>query len=62
MNADQILAIDGITLGGTSAAIRKRDRLDLAVLLFQKNTTVSGVFTQNSFSAAPVQICQEQLA
>jgi glutamate N-acetyltransferase/amino-acid N-acetyltransferase len=62
MDADQIFAIDGLTLGATSAAIRKRDRLDLVVLLLQKNTTVSGVFTQNSFCAAPVQICQEQLA
>lgn len=59
---DHIFAIEGLTLGVTSAAIRKGDRSDLVVLLLEENTTVAGVFTQNSFSAAPVQICQQQLA
>ena len=62
MNDESILAIDGLTLGATSAAIRKRGRLDLAVLLLEENSTVAGVFTQNNFSAAPVQICRQQLA
>lgn len=59
--SDHIFAIEGLTLGATSAAIRKRGRPDLVVLLLQENTTVAGVFTQNNFSAAPVQICQQQL-
>jgi len=49
MNDESILAIDGLTLGATSAAIRKRGRLDLAVLLLEENSTVAGVFTQNNF-------------
>jgi len=62
MDDESILAINGLTLGATSAAIRKRGRFDLAVLLLEENSTVAGVFTQNNFSAAPVQICRQQLA
>jgi len=61
-SGNQIFTIEGVTLGATSAAIRKDDQPDLVVLLLQENATVAGVFTQNSFSAAPVQVCQQQLA
>ena len=61
-NCGQVFGIEGLTLGATSAAIRKKDRLDLVVLLLKETATVSGVFTQNNFCAAPVQICRQRLS
>lgn len=34
---------------------------DTTIVLFDAGTTMAGVFTQNRFSAAPVQLCQELL-
>jgi glutamate N-acetyltransferase/amino-acid N-acetyltransferase len=58
----QLLAIPGVRIGATEAGIRKADRLDLTVLLIAEGASVSGVFTQNRFCAAPVQVCREHLA
>ncbi|MEY4426717.1 MAG: bifunctional glutamate N-acetyltransferase/amino-acid acetyltransferase ArgJ, partial [Pseudomonadota bacterium] len=44
------------------AGIRKKNRKDLTVLLLDDGASVAGVFTQNRFCAAPVQICREHLA
>jgi len=57
-----LFAIDGLRIGVTSAGIRKADRKDLTVVLIDEGASVSGVFTQNRFCAAPVQICREHLA
>ena len=56
-----LLAIAGVTLGSTEAGIRKVGRLDLTVFLIDEGASVSGVFTQNRFCAAPVQVCREHL-
>ena len=56
-----LLAIAGVTLGSTEAGIRKAGRLDLTVLLIAEGASVSGVFTQNRFCAAPVQVCRQHL-
>ncbi|CAN1512370.1 ArgJ N-acetylglutamate synthase (N-acetylornithine aminotransferase) [Burkholderiaceae bacterium] len=54
-------AIPGVRIGVTQAGIRKADRKDLTVVLIDEGASVSGVFTQNRFCAAPVQICRAHL-
>jgi glutamate N-acetyltransferase / amino-acid N-acetyltransferase len=54
-------AIPGVRIGVTQAGIRKADRKDLTVVLIDEGASVSGVFTQNRFCAAPVQICRTHL-
>lgn len=54
--------IAGLRIGVTEAAVRKAGRKDLSVFLLDPGASVAGVFTQNRFSAAPVQICREHLA
>jgi len=54
-------AIAGVRIGVTQAGIRKADRKDLTVVLIDEGASVSGVFTQNRFCAAPVQICRAHL-
>lgn len=56
-----LLDIPGVRLGAAEAGIRKAGRLDLSVLLIDEGASVSGVFTQNRFCAAPVQVCREHL-
>ncbi len=60
--AADLLPIAGVRLGVTEAGIRKADRKDLTVLLLDDGTAVAGVFTQNRFCAAPVQVCRTHLA
>jgi glutamate N-acetyltransferase/amino-acid N-acetyltransferase len=59
---DQLFPIAGLRIGVTEAGIRKANRKDLAVVLMDAGSSVAGVFTQNRFCAAPVQICREHLA
>jgi glutamate N-acetyltransferase/amino-acid N-acetyltransferase len=54
--------ISGVELGFAEAGIRKAGRRDLMLMTFAAGTKVAGVFTQNSFAAAPVQVCRELLA
>jgi glutamate N-acetyltransferase / amino-acid N-acetyltransferase len=54
--------IAGIRLGIAEAGIRKANRKDLTVVLIDEGASVHGVFTQNRFCAAPVQVCREHLA
>ena len=53
--------VAGVRLGVARAGIRKADRDDLTVFLFDPGTLVAGVFTRNRFCAAPVQVCREHL-
>lgn len=53
--------VDGIELGFAEAGIRKAGRRDLMVMRFAAGTQVAGVFTRNSFAAAPVQVCRSHL-
>ncbi len=57
-----LLPIAGVQLGVAEAAIKKPGKKDLLVIAFDEGTTVGGVFTQNAFAAAPVQLCRERLA
>ncbi|MDO8252503.1 MAG: bifunctional glutamate N-acetyltransferase/amino-acid acetyltransferase ArgJ [Rhodoferax sp.] len=61
-NLKELYPISGVRLGVTEAGVRKANRKDLTVVLIDKGASVSGVFTQNRFCAAPVQICREHLA
>jgi glutamate N-acetyltransferase/amino-acid N-acetyltransferase len=60
--AADLRPIPGIRIGVTEAGIRKADRKDLTVMLLDEGASVAGVFTQNRFCAAPVQVCREHLA
>lgn len=54
--------IAGIRIGVAEAGVRKAHRKDLTVFLLDEGASVAGVFTQNRFCAAPVQISREHLA
>ena len=60
--ANELLPVPGVRWGIAEAGIRKAGRKDLSVLLLDEGSVVGGVFTQNRFCAAPVQICRENLA
>ena len=60
--AADLLAVPGVRLGVAQAGIRKPNRTDLVVIALDAGATVAGVFTQNRFCAAPVQVCREHLA
>ena len=60
--ADQLFPVAGVRLGTAEAGIRKLNRRDLTLLVLDAGCTVAGVFTQNRFCAAPVQLCREHLA
>ena len=61
-NPLHLFPIAGVCIGVTEAGIRKAGRKDLTVFLLDEGTTVGGVFTQNRFCAAPVQISRQHLA
>ena len=56
----KLAAIAGVELGFAEAGIRKAGRRDLMLMRFAAGTRVAGVFTQNSFAAAPVLVCRER--
>jgi glutamate N-acetyltransferase/amino-acid N-acetyltransferase len=60
--ASQLHPVPGVRIGVAEAGIRKANRKDLTVFLLDEGTAVGGVFTQNRFCAAPVQVCREHLA
>jgi glutamate N-acetyltransferase/amino-acid N-acetyltransferase len=61
-NPADLFPIAGVRIGVTEAGIRKANRKDLTVVLIDDGASVAGVFTQNRFCAAPVQLCREHLA
>ena len=61
-NPAELFPIAGVRIGVTEAGIRKVNRKDLTVVLIDAQASVAGVFTQNRFCAAPVQICRDHLA
>ncbi len=56
-----LLAVAGIRLGIASAGIKKPGRRDLTLIELAPDTQVAGVFTQNRFCAAPVNVCKQHL-
>ena len=60
--ADALWPVPGVRMGVAEAGIRKANRKDLTVFLIDEGAAVGGVFTQNRYCAAPVQVCREHLA
>ena len=61
ITANQLKPVAGIKLGYAQAGIRKADRNDMLVITVPEGASVSGVFTQNAFCAAPVHVCKRHL-
>jgi len=59
---DRLLPVDGVSLASTASGERYSGRDDLVLIELDQGTTVAGVFTQNSFCAAPVRWCRQNLA
>ncbi|MFN7726397.1 MAG: bifunctional glutamate N-acetyltransferase/amino-acid acetyltransferase ArgJ [Rubrivivax sp.] len=59
---ESLLPVPGVRLGTAKAGVRKPNRRDVVVLALDEGASVAGVFTQNRFCAAPVQVCREHLA
>ncbi|THF61887.1 bifunctional glutamate N-acetyltransferase/amino-acid acetyltransferase ArgJ [Pseudothauera nasutitermitis] len=61
-NPADLLPVPGVRLGVAEAGIRKANRRDLTLIELAAGSRVSGVFTQNRFCAAPVQVCKAHIA
>ena len=57
-----LFAVRGVEIGTAMAGVRKANRRDLTVVTIAAGASVAGVFTQNRFCAAPVQLCRLHLA
>jgi glutamate N-acetyltransferase/amino-acid N-acetyltransferase len=58
---DELKPIRGLKLGIAEAGIKRANRKDILVIHLVPGSSVSGVFTQNRFCAAPVQLCKAHL-
>lgn len=56
---NEILAIAGIRLATASAGIKANGTTDLVLIEISKGSTVSAVYTQNAFCAAPVTVAKQ---
>lgn len=54
--------VSGVKIGVAEAGIRYQNRKDVVVFQLCSGATSVGVFTQNRFCAAPVQLCKQHLA
>ncbi|MCC6868281.1 MAG: bifunctional glutamate N-acetyltransferase/amino-acid acetyltransferase ArgJ [Burkholderiales bacterium] len=59
---DSLLPVAGVALGAAAAKIKSWERNDVLLVVCDPGTVAAGVFTQNRFAAAPVQVCREHLA
>ena len=57
-----LMPVPGIRLGTAAAGIKKPGRDDVAVLVVEEGATCAGVFTRNSFRAAPVILAESRIA
>ena len=53
--------IAGVRLATAAAGIRYRERTDVLLALFEKGTSVAGVFTRSKCPSAPVEWCRARL-
>ena len=58
----QMFEVAGFELGTASAGIKTPGRKDVVLMRVCEGASVVGVFTQNAFCAAPVQICKQHLS
>lgn len=61
-DAASLHPVPGVTIGVAEAGVRKANRKDLTLFVLEPGASVAGVFTQNRFCAAPVQVCREHIA
>ncbi len=55
----KIFPVPGIRMSAVSAGIKKAGRLDVVLFELCEGATVAGVYTQNAFCAAPVQVTRD---
>lgn len=53
--------IEGVRLGVANAGIKQTQRPDIVLFEINEGAAVAGVFTQNAFTAAPVQLAKHHL-
>jgi len=58
---DAFHQINGLKIGFSNAGIKQTERQDLVVFELADTATTAGIFTQNAFCAAPVQISKAHL-
>lgn len=61
-NPADLHPVPGVELGIAMAGVRKANRKDLTVIKLAEGSLAAGVFTENRFCAAPVQLCRAHLA
>jgi hypothetical protein len=57
-NPADLHPVPGVRVGIAMAGVRKANRKDLVAFVLDAGTLVAGVFTQNRFCAAPVQVSE----
>ena len=57
-----LLSIAGVEIATAAAGIRYSDRDDMVLMLLAEGSSVSAVFTQNKFCAAPVTLAKRSIA
>jgi glutamate N-acetyltransferase / amino-acid N-acetyltransferase len=60
-DAEQLLSVAGVRLGTAAAGIKAWERDDVVLVALDPGSNAAGVFTQNRFAAAPVEVCREHL-
>ncbi len=60
--AENLRPVPGVRLGVTCANIKKPNRRDLTLIELAPGSRVAGVFTRNSYCAAPVLLCRDHLS
>ena len=58
---DDLIAVSGVELGVANANLNGKEGSDLLVIKVAEGSNLAGVFTQNSFRAAPVQISSDHI-
>ena len=57
-----ITAVSGVRAAGVHAGLKKSGKKDVALIVTDAPAVAAGVFTKNSVTAAPVQVCRQHLA
>jgi glutamate N-acetyltransferase/amino-acid N-acetyltransferase len=60
-NISDLPAIDGVRLATAQAGIRYKNRTDVLLAVFDKGTSVAGVFTRSKCPSAPVEWCRARV-
>lgn len=55
-------AVEGVRIATAEAGIKYKNRTDLVTMVFDRGTTVAGVFTRSKCPSAPVDFCRDNLS